>query len=146
MTIEAIAKLAGVTKGGVQYHFASKDQLIVDLLEHALASFEALLPAQPGPEWLLAYIDATALESEFDAAIVAILAALPPGDARVAPYEQRALRWKEIAARSLADKALGQVIRLAADGLWLERAAGSSRGPSGTDVIERLKRIVRENS
>src|SRR5215217_5222112 len=54
LTLEAAARQAGVSKGGLLYHFASKEALITGLLsrmaEWMRADFEACVAAQPeGP-------------------------------------------------------------------------------------------------
>src|SRR3954468_20172457 len=54
LTLEAAAKEAGVSKGGLLYHFGSKEALITGLLarmaEWMQADFEAHVAAQPaGP-------------------------------------------------------------------------------------------------
>lgn len=43
LTIDALAKAAGISKGGVQYSFSSKDALISALLERWDRQFEELL-------------------------------------------------------------------------------------------------------
>lgn len=51
LTLEAAAREAGVSKGGLLYHFASKEALLTGLLnrlaEGIAAAFEAVLAAQP---------------------------------------------------------------------------------------------------
>lgn len=54
LTLEAAAKLAGVSKGGLLYHFASKEALLIAALtrlaEYFRSEFEAGVAAQPeGP-------------------------------------------------------------------------------------------------
>lgn len=43
LTIDALAKAAGISKGGVQYSFASKDTLIKALIDRWTAQFDALV-------------------------------------------------------------------------------------------------------
>jgi AcrR family transcriptional regulator len=53
MTLDAVAKEAGVSKGGLLYHFASKDDLIAAMLERHAAriqkTVEARMAADPNP-------------------------------------------------------------------------------------------------
>ncbi len=144
LTIDRLAKAAGVTKGGVQYHFQSKDQLITELLEFLLGSFDEELDGKEGAAWLDAFVDLTlSPETEGDAAAAAILTALPPGDPRAAPYEFYAAKWRAKAG-DLPDPAIGQIIRLATDGLWLERAYG--RIPTGETkaIVRKLKQLIQQ--
>lgn len=43
LTIDALAKAAGISKGGVQYSFASKDDLIKGLVDRWTTQFDALI-------------------------------------------------------------------------------------------------------
>ena len=62
MTLEAVAKEAGVSKGGLLYHFSSKDELIAAMLEHHAAriqkTVEARMAADPNPQgrWFRALV------------------------------------------------------------------------------------------
>lgn len=44
LTIDALAKAAGISKGGVQYSFASKNALVIALVERWEKQFDSLLP------------------------------------------------------------------------------------------------------
>jgi AcrR family transcriptional regulator len=51
LTLEAVAREAGISKGGLLYHFASKEAMLAGLLnrlaDHVEAEFLALFEAQP---------------------------------------------------------------------------------------------------
>jgi AcrR family transcriptional regulator len=53
MTLDAVAREAGVSKGGLLYHFASKDELIAAMLQHHAAriqkTIESRMAADPNP-------------------------------------------------------------------------------------------------
>ena len=64
MTLDAVAAEAGVSKGGLLYHFASKDLLLKGVVEHHMAQHqrdldmaEAMFPASPGG-YLQAFVHA----------------------------------------------------------------------------------------
>ena len=64
LTIDNIAKKLGITKGGVQYSFASKDAIIENLINRWNAVFDTemqkYMPSNPTPlEYLEAHIKAT---------------------------------------------------------------------------------------
>jgi AcrR family transcriptional regulator len=62
MTLDAVAREAKVSKGGLLYHFASKDELISAMLEHHAAriqkTVEARIAADPNPRgrWFRALV------------------------------------------------------------------------------------------
>ena len=62
LTIGGLAQAAGISKGGVQYSFASKDDLVRSLIDRWTSQFEALLgddPADDPINFVRRYIAAT---------------------------------------------------------------------------------------
>lgn len=82
LTIDALAKAMGITKGGVQYSFRSKDELIHAMIERWTAQYDGIytekLAAGSGPdETLNAHLEAAhRADSLMDAKAAALLAAL----------------------------------------------------------------------
>lgn len=69
LTIDALAKAAGITKGGVQYTFASKAALIDAICDRWIASYDALFAGlvvpDPTPvDVIRAHVGATFLDKE----------------------------------------------------------------------------------
>lgn len=50
LTLEAVAKHAGISKGGLLYHFANKEALLVGLTEHTFEEFIASFNEQANKE------------------------------------------------------------------------------------------------
>jgi AcrR family transcriptional regulator len=46
LTLDAIAQQAGVSKGGLLYHFPNKDALMGGMVEHLIQDFETVLQAE----------------------------------------------------------------------------------------------------
>lgn len=72
LSIDAVAKEAGITKGGVQYCFGTKDGLLKAMLERWAESFDAevarIAAKQPGPHALVrAYVEANRHVDDKDA-------------------------------------------------------------------------------
>ncbi|WP_299432769.1 TetR/AcrR family transcriptional regulator [uncultured Meiothermus sp.] len=125
LTLEATAREAGVSKGGLLHHFPSKEALVRGLLEHYLALFEAELSRRmaqdPDPRGRFsraligATFDADPHQPMLRASLLAALALNPellkPVRAAFDGYQQR-----------IEDDGLGAahatLLRLAADGLW----------------------------
>ncbi|KAB8122414.1 TetR/AcrR family transcriptional regulator [Komagataeibacter medellinensis] len=50
LTLDAVAREAGITKGGLQYCFGSKDDLITALIDRWIAQFDAQIARHLGPD------------------------------------------------------------------------------------------------
>jgi AcrR family transcriptional regulator len=125
LTLAAVAARAGVSKGGLLYHFASKDALITGLLERLIAGFDELIESYrlERPGWYTrAYVEATfAVLTAQDAAArrrwaAACAAATDPVLQR--PFAEAQRRWMNEGLDEEPDPELSQLARLAADGLW----------------------------
>jgi len=136
MTIEAVAVEAGISKGGVLYHFPSKEKLIAGLLVHFMDKVEAEVvrhyaaDLHPTGRWLRSFLrigsnhtgvepPETFLGCEMDAFFNAMLTA-----AIVQPDLMIGLRGfaAEVHTRlqsDAADPLLATISILAMDGLWL---------------------------
>lgn len=128
LTLDAVAKQAAVSKGGLLYHFPNKNALIVNLGEHLLQNFEAALQLEfdqdDAPEttgqWLRAYVRSTERMSRESLALLArlssILVEMPPELRQsVEAYEQR---WHQRLEADGLDPVQATIIQLAIDGLW----------------------------
>lgn len=134
MTLEEVAKVAEVSKGGLLYHFASKDALIQAMLESALDAFEKEVMRVKGDDtspgaWLRAYIAASfpkdrSVVSEQSFIGSAVLAGVGTEPALVEPYRQHLHAWVEHASADGLEPMLAQLIRLSVDSLWMHEALG----------------------
>lgn len=125
-SLDDIARQAGVSKGGLIYHFASKDDLVLELARDLLASFrtsiEAQLdPADTGPGRLVrAYIRAMLQPAEDEAAAweaMRLITQLMTVPAVARLVTQDTIEWRRLlAADGLPDDVLALVIA-AADGV-----------------------------
>ncbi len=128
LTLDAVAREAGVSKGGLLYHFPSKRALVSAMIDDLLARFgqdhARALVADPEPEstgrWLRAYIRASAQVCDVSAeALEALLAGIATDPDLLAPVRAAAAEWQAAAMRDGVDPAVGTVVRLAMDGLWI---------------------------
>lgn len=133
LTLDAVGQATGVSKGGVLYHFPTKEALVAALLEEMTTAFEiaqaaahAADPSAPGA-WTRAYLAATVAppiddsddsEGPAEPPSVALLAAVGYAPSLLDPIRARYAEWVE----RLEDDGLpgvdAHVVRLAADGLW----------------------------
>jgi AcrR family transcriptional regulator len=86
VTLEAVAAEAGVSKGGLLYHFPTKDALLEALVQDWLDRFEADVEAEAGElGWARAYTRAAAAwpssaeQHATDAAFTLAVASGPQG-------------------------------------------------------------------
>ena len=137
-----------MSKGGVFYHFASKDALIEGMLSDLIARFEAEHQKQkerdsamPGA-WTRAYIRAT-FPSEPSAnpdASSALIAAVAGDPTLLSVFQDKMVEWQAQIEQDGLDKIDATLVRLAVDGLWYAELFGAAP-LSKTDrqrVIERL--------
>ena len=156
LTLEAVARAAGVSKGGLLYHFPTKNALVAGLVEDRLRRYdeaiEAAMAEDPdqGPgRWLRAYVHLTFDPSSDEINLTApLLAAAGENPALLAPFWAAFERWQARAVTDGVDPVVATLIRLAADGLWftdLFEAAPLSAALR-TQVGEALRELARNAS
>lgn len=126
LTLDAVGKAAGVSKGGVLYHFPTKDALVVALIERLASGLAADQATGQGEDASApgaatrGYLDAVTRQAQGveHAASVAMLAAVAHDPRLLAPLQEQYRAWM---ARLDADglpEVDAHIVRLAADGLW----------------------------
>jgi len=141
LTLDAVAAEAGVSKGGVLYHFGSKRALIDGLVECWLDDFQSQLG---GPDLAVAYVHASDLgdagpdvrRSEFG-----MLAALIEDPAVLEAARARHAGWMERMLSGTLAREDAWLVRLAADGLWYAELLGIAP-PQGEDRRRVLARLL----
>ncbi|MEV1091756.1 TetR/AcrR family transcriptional regulator [Streptomyces microflavus] len=128
VTFDSVAAEAGLTKGGLLYHFASRDDLVQAIHQHLADEWEAQMAAAAGkpadlatPEERLTAYSRISSQSATRAELLFMLeGSTTPGHA--APWDAVMERWAPSLTTDDVDNqvALDRFIaRLAADGLWL---------------------------
>lgn len=124
LTLERVAKEAGFSKGGLLYHFASKDALVAALLESYIGDTDRQLQVRyetdtaPG-SWARANLGVAADETVSLGGGAALLAAALTTPHLVGGARGAFGRWqREAEADGLAPGA-GTLLRLSLDGWWL---------------------------
>ncbi|MDR8410109.1 TetR/AcrR family transcriptional regulator [Nonomuraea sp. 3-1Str] len=130
LTLEAVAQRAGVSKGGLFYHFPTKQALVRAMVARLTDAFdEALARAGDGPgDFLRAYVEATVPEAHTpeapDRVTAALLAGVLVDPAGLEPLRERFAAWQERLTRDGVDPAAATAVRLAVDGWWAVRLLG----------------------
>ncbi len=124
LTIDAVAREAKLSKGGVLYHFPSKEALVSGMIMDHIESFtrdiDYNLTEETGAgRWLRAYLRASddTVHKEPDP-VVCLIAAIATNPELLAPLQQHFALWQEQAVRDGLPPALATLLRLAIDGLW----------------------------
>ncbi|WP_053208109.1 TetR/AcrR family transcriptional regulator [Jiangella muralis] len=129
VTLESVADKAGVSKGGLLYHFPSKEALITGLARRLAEAVEAEFEQAERTDDVVGFFLRTSVPSSEDGAVYwSLLAALRTND--VASEEARRLvmycfvRWAEILRKHVDDPVTAEIVRLVGDGLYLSALAG----------------------
>ncbi|GII93214.1 TetR/AcrR family transcriptional regulator [Sinosporangium siamense] len=149
LTLEAVAKQAGVSKGGLFYHFPTKQRLVGAMVERLTQAFDHALAqagARPG-DYLRAYIEATipaepTASAPIDRVTVALLAGVLVDPAGLAPLRQRYEAWQARLVEDGVDPAVATAVRLAVDGWWAARLFGL--GEPGPELHRRTRAYLLE--
>lgn len=132
LTLDAVAREAGVSKGGLLYHFPTKDALVAGIVANYVDAFDAEVarraaaaPDRPG-RWLRAYVDAS-----FDdpigpdaTAAMGLLAAAAINPSLLDPVRASEAEWRRRLERDGIDPVRAAVVRLAVDGLTFAELFG----------------------
>ena len=129
LTLEAAASEAGISKGGILYHFPTRAALIAAMVERLSSRFDEDLATKgagsgrPGA-FTRAYLEATfapsgdvegSRERRLGAAVIAGVAA---DTELLEPLRERFAAWQQALVSDGLPPANASLIRLAADGLW----------------------------
>lgn len=150
-TLEAVAAAAGVSKGGLLYHFGSKEALADGLIERlttlAEADTEAMVNA---PEGAVEYFVRTSVDcgTPFDRAIIAV-SHIAQGPNPRASEAMSAIRdgWLRTVEDAVGDADTARAVVLMCDGLYANTAqlgmgiADPSQGSE--ESIDRLLAVIK---
>jgi AcrR family transcriptional regulator len=141
LTLDAVAAQAGVSKGGVLYHFNTKRALIDGLLARWLDDFEERLD---GEDFAAAYVRACDLSDagpDVTASEFGLLAALIEEPEVLEAARERYAGWMERLLSGPMSVDDAWLVRLAADGLWYSDLLGIA-APAGEDRRRLIGRLL----
>lgn len=127
LTLETVATEAGLSKGGLLYHFPSKLALMEALFQHHIDRFNSDLQRlvqteeQGAGGWLRAYAKASIAEitDPDNASVFASLFAAGEQYPTVLEIMRRSyVEWQQQVEASPLEPALALLVRLAVDGFW----------------------------
>lgn len=161
LTVEAVAREAKLSKGGILYHFATKESLIQAMLDRLIQYYEQEIAQQqendtvPG-HWTRAYVRTTLAplssypeEADFPKSKevgAGLIVAAATNPKLLEPLRKRFRTWQRAIERDGISPTRATVIRLAVDGLWLADVLGiwSLSGKLRRQVLNELIRLTRD--
>ena len=152
LTLDAVAKQAGVSKGGLLYHYPNKSALLAGMVAYLNERFEQAIQhqvAQGQASWLEAYVAMSCDPQHSQIAESAgMLAAVANDLTLLEPLAEQYQVLQEQVEASGLDPDLATIVRLAADGLWFTELFGISplRDERRSQVLARLITLIKEQT
>ncbi|WP_017606624.1 TetR/AcrR family transcriptional regulator [Nocardiopsis alkaliphila] len=150
VTLEAVARDAGVSKGGLLYHFPSKAALMNGLVERLVELAEAeFKEARESEEGVVRVFLRTSLpqspeEKELYWSVIAALRSHEElGEEAVRHVRYLFTHWQELLHAELTDPVLAEIILRAGDGLYMAAIAGLPQ-PAPELTQRMIDRLVEE--
>ncbi|WP_226081648.1 TetR/AcrR family transcriptional regulator [Mycetocola spongiae] len=151
-TLDATAALAGVSKGGLLYHFGNRGALIEGLLERLSARAEAdahLMASAPAGS--IDYLLRTSVYTgeDFDRTMIAVTRLAQSEDSRAGVALAAVRRtWLDLIQQQVQDPAVAETIMLVSDGLYMNSTLDCSTPAeahtlSSTSIDEVLAVVAR---
>jgi AcrR family transcriptional regulator len=145
LTLDEAARVANVSKGGVLYHFKSKDELVREMVHRMIDRCETLSSryfAEEGESpyrWNRALVQ-TAFDPcgpGNDPVGAAVLAAVMLNPALIEPLRAKFAEWDKRILEGSPDPDLAVLVDLAMDGLFMNRVTGMNQYDDAQ--LDRLK-------
>ena len=155
LTIEAVAAEAGISKGGLLYHYRSKEVLVEKMVEHLAINYKnkianhAAEDLEEKGKWTRAYLDANFTKvyqnKDMHAGLLAAKAVNPN---LLGPIHEVYSEWQEEIENDGLDPITATIIRLATDGIWLADLFDINpiENESKELIYERLRKWTNEQS
>lgn len=138
LTLETVAREAGVSKGGLLYHFPGKDALLKELLEYQLNVFEQRLQAS-GLPFAQAYVKLGA-QDDSQGLLLGMMAALALNPSLLEVVRERWQRWYA----QIPQNPDVMVAMLATDGIFIADILqlGLPEGEYKRKVLQRMLELA----
>lgn len=131
VTLDAIAKETGISKGGLLYHFPSKDALfeamVTDIMDRVTEGMMKRVSDDPNPrgKWCRAYIEEVFAQlDDLDQANAGLLAAISTHPDMLRPFREHYALWKDNMEHDGIHPKSAMMIRLMIDGLKFNAVFG----------------------
>lgn len=144
LTLEAVAQEAGLSKGGLLYHFPTKRNLIEGMIARLIARVDAALEEEllkSDGDYVTAYIRASLrADPERGKISNALVAATANDPDLIKPLQARFFKMQSAIAAAAISPEIGSIIRLALDGLWMADLFGFA--PPSPELREKMSVVL----
>lgn len=145
LTVDALAKAAGISKGGVQYSFPSKDDLVRALIERWTHQFDALLGDMdevPPADLVRKYIAVMrGSQAAMNAKMAGLVTAYVQNPQNVMEVRQWYRSMFERLGGGASDAQAARVAFLAVEGLFLLRIAGIDEDGKWSSFLDDVESV-----
>lgn len=145
LTIDALAKAAGISKGGVQYSFSSKDDLIRALIGRWTHQFDDLLGGfddAPPADFVRKYISVMrSSQAAMNAKMAGLMIAYIQNPQNVIETREWYRSMFERLGGASEDARAARVAFLAVEGLFLLRIAGIDEDGEWSDFLDDVESV-----
>lgn len=152
LTLELTAAEAGISKGGLLYHFPTKEALIqgmiLDYLERFSRDYEQIARADPqtAGSWTRSYLQVTAQDQQRAPGMSSgLLAAAATDPSLLIPLQTNFQEWVAKLGSDGIDPVQAMIVRLAVDGLWMVElfGLGAPDAESRQRILQALEDMTR---
>lgn len=150
LTIDKVAVKAGMSKGGVFYHYKTKDDLLLGMVNYIIDQFESESQrlVEQGMDCARASIHASFTDSiDQKERIMAMIATVAHDHTIMAKTRERYQDWIDHIQSSGCTRDIALLIVTAIDGFFVSSAFGMSSDPQAERIIlrDRLLRLLEED-
>jgi len=152
-TLEAVAKQAGVSKGGLLYHFPSKEALVSGMVKYLMQNYIENIERNADQDmsqhgrWTRSFIRGSFEKSNPDKYMNAgLMAAAVVNKDLLEPVQDAYEQWQQRINDDEMDAINSTILRLAVDGLWFSEIFGLAplEKEHRQHVLERLIDLTKE--
>ncbi len=153
LTLEQVAAEAGISKGGLLYHFPTKEALIKGMISHYLERFTADFNQTAEKEgdtpgrWNRSYLTTTFADNQRTPRMSSgLLAAVATDPSLLAPLQERFREWVALLDQDGVDPTIAAIVHLVADGLWLVELFGLAAPDEAmkSKVLQALEEMIHQ--
>jgi len=128
LTLETVAKEAGISKGGLLYHYDSKEKMIEDMVVYLTESYLCKIDETVSEDktqrgkWSRAFLDVTLNKANTKKIMNnSLLAAMAVNPKLMKPVQDAYGYWQDHLEHDGIDPVTAMIARLVADGIWLSQ-------------------------